>query len=212
MEQHKLNSADPTTWGNHLACQILAEKLNRISDIKLNKRINKFIQDFFLLVRSMKNVEEIQRNTIINILYKHYVERLKTEKSIPEDLKTYINNILKTKWKNHYRGVPTSNEKNGKVNKPKSTVILEKLERNKRHNRRKTGEFVYDSIGQAICLDDVQELFEGDLVKEKNGNKEFTVGHIEWDEGSQLIWPNECITKSDIYAIPAYNLTLLKRN
>lgn len=183
---------DSTTWGNQRACIVLADKLNQIGDIKLNRHVHKIFQDYFSLTAAIKNIKDVHKYTIVNILHKHYTERVKIDDKIPKELKTYICNILKTQGKKYTKSVSQKNEQ-----------------------KYIDDEYVKDSLGNIVKISDIPIFQTGDLVETKFSKEQFIVGQTEWRESTQLVWDEKYPPKEDDYftnyATPASNLTLIKR-
>lgn len=188
------SKVDPTTWGNQRACIVLADKLNKIADIKLNRHVHKIFQDYFSLTSAIKDVKEMHRYTIVNILHKHYTERIKSDERVPKELKTYICNILKTQGKKYAK------------------FTVDKTVKEEKNN---VDEWVKDSLGNSIKISDIPVFNSGDLVETKCSKEQFIVGYTEWEDGLQLIWDEKCPPKDDDYfvnyATPSSNLILIKR-
>lgn len=109
--------ADATTWGNHKACFILADKLNELNDEKLTCRLNKIISTFSNHLRSLRTLEKYKDKTI-GLIENYYAIRISDSPNIPESVKSYVLNILHRQSSRYIKGEPSSNDKTRKkINK-----------------------------------------------------------------------------------------------
>jgi hypothetical protein len=95
---------DKNTFGDSKASIFLVEELNRLNDIKLSKKLSRFITHFNCVIKDIDLKNEKKKDFILFLIRKFYFDKIdnpeKMEFKLPELiknlLKNYINYRIKT--------------------------------------------------------------------------------------------------------------------
>jgi hypothetical protein len=86
---------DPFTFGDSIAAQVLADRLNEINNPNTLSTVSKFIQSNQIAINGIGTIWNSQARASVAIVYREEIHRrLAKSTTIPEKLKSYIANIL----------------------------------------------------------------------------------------------------------------------
>jgi hypothetical protein len=93
---------DPNTFGSSNAAMILVEKLNRIDDPKLTKKVSAFLTYTFTGLNKLNGIDnDVWFKRFVILFRKHQLSRV----DFHEDIDTYVKNIVTSTSKDWAAGI-----------------------------------------------------------------------------------------------------------
>jgi adenine-specific DNA methylase len=91
---------DTYTFGNSHPAFVLVERLEQLNSTKIVRSVSQYLVNGNVAIKALENMEDSSTKIYLcNLLRQDILRKLKTAESIPENLRSFIANILITKLK-----------------------------------------------------------------------------------------------------------------